>query len=306
MTSQARSRHGGRRGVAAAVAGALLAAATTAAVGAGPAAAESERFAYSTALTGVIDHSTERALGRTIDDARDKGADVLIVRLDTPGGQATATRAMIRDILAAPMPVIMYVHPSGGRADSAGMFMMLAADVAAMAPATNIGSATPVRQPIETDSPSEERILRDLDRKFLNSSAAFARTLAEERGRNADLAERMVRVAENVTAARARRERLVDVVAPSEPALLRAIDGFEVKGRKAQRLRSAGLPIRRVELARLDIAGDDVDGSSLWRSLLLVSAVAMTLGLLGVVASRGPRRYRRWKRLRRARARRNT
>lgn len=266
---------------------------------------EPERFAYSTALTGVIDRSTERALDRTIDDARDKGAEVLIVRLDTPGGQATATRAMIRDILAAPMPVIMYVHPSGGRADSAGMFMMLAADVAAMAPATNIGSATPVRQPIETDSPSEERILRDLDRKFLNSSAAFARTLAEERGRNADLAERMVRVAENVTAARARRERLVDVVAPSEPALLRTIDGFEVKGRKAQRLRSAGLPIRRVALARLDVAADDVDGSSLWRSLVLVSAVAMTLALLGVAALRGPRRYRRWKRRRRARARRD-
>ena len=264
-----------------------------------------ERFAYSTALTGVIDQSAARALDRTIDDARDKGADVLIVRLDTPGGQATATRAMIRDILAAPMPVVMYVHPSGGRADSAGMFMMLAADVAAMAPATNIGSATPVRQPIETDSPSEERILRDLDRKFLNSSAAFARTLAEERGRNADLAERMVRAAENVTAARARRARLVDVVAPSEPALLRAIDGFEVKGRKAQRLRSAGLPIRRVELARLDIAADDVDGSSLWRSLVLVSAVAMTLGLVGAVALRGPRRYRRWKRRRRARARHN-
>lgn len=287
------------------VAAAALSAATGLLAAAVAIGDEAERFAYSTALAGVIDHSAERALDRTIDDARDKGADVLIVRLDTPGGQATATRAMIRDVLAAPMPVIMYVHPSGGRADSAGMFMMLAADVAAMAPATNIGSATPVRQPIETDSPSEERILRDLDRKFLNSSAAFARTLAEQRGRNADLAERMVREAENVTAARARRERLVDVVAPSEPALLRAIDGFEVKGRKAQRLRSAGLPIRRVELARLDIAGDDLDGSSLWRSLVLVSAVAMTLGLVGLVALRGPRRYRRWKRLRRARARRD-
>lgn len=304
MASRARSRRGARRALH------LICAATlTAATGLVAAAVadgdEPERFAYSTALAGVIDHSSERALDRTIDDARDKGADVLIVRLDTPGGQATATRAMIRDILAAPMPVIMYVHPRGGRADSAGMFMMLAADVAAMAPATNIGSATPVRPPIETDSPSDERILRDLDRKFLNSSAAFARTLAEERGRNADLAERMVRVAENVTAGRARRERLVDVVAPSEPALLRAIDGFQVKGRKAQRLRSAGLPIRRVQLARLDIAADDVDGSSLWRSLVLVSAVAMTLGLVGVVALRGPRRYRRWKRRRRARARRN-
>ena len=280
-------------------AAALLAAAVAA--GAAP-----ERFAYSTALAGIIDHSAERALKRTIDDAGDKGADVLIVRLDTPGGLATATRAMIRDILAAPMPVVMYVHPGGGRADSAGMFMMLAADVAAMAPATNIGSATPVRGPIETASPSEERILRDRDRKYVNSMVAFARALAEERGHNADLAERMVRLAENVTAARARREGLVDVVASSEPALLRALDGFQVKGRKAQRLRTAGLPIRRVELARLDLAVDDVDDSSLWRSLVLVSAVAMTLGLIVVAALRGPRRYRRWKRRRRVRARRGT
>ena len=162
-----------------------------------------------------------------------------------------------------------------------------------------------MRVPSETASPSEERVLRDLDRKFLNSSAAFARALAEERGRNADLAERMVRLAENVTAARARRERLVDVVASSEPALLRALDGFQVKGRKAQRLRTAGLPVRRVELARLDLAADDVDDSSLWRSLLLVSAVAMTLGLVVLAALRGPRRYRRWKRRRRLRARRD-
>ena len=303
MTSRARARPGGRRGVAAALAGVLLAAAAVAAAGAGSAAAQSGRFAYSTALTGVIDRAAERALDRTITDARDKGADVLIIRIDTPGGLAVSTRTMIQDILAAPMPVIVYAHPSGARADSAGMFMMLAADVSAMAPATNIGSATPVREPIPTDSPTQQRILRDLDRKFLNDSAAFARSLAEQRGRNADLAERMVRAAQNVTAARARREGLVDVIAPSEQALLRSVDGFEVKGRRPQRLQTAGLPIRHLEFGTLDFAVEDVGNSSFWRSFALIGGGAMTLAVLAVAASRGPRTYRRWKRRRRVRSR---
>ena len=282
------------------LAGALAAAA---AAGGGTATADSERFAYSTALEGIIDPDVERALGRTIADAREKGADVLIIRLDTPGGLATSTRTMIQDMLAAPMPVIMYVHPSGGRADSAGMFMMLAADVAAMAPATHIGSATPVREPIQSRSRADDRILRDMDRKFLNDSVAFARTLAEDRGRNADLAERMVRVAQNVTAGRARREGLVDVIAPSEPALLRSLDGFAVEGRKAQRLRTAGLPIRHVELGTLDVTAQDVDNSSLLRSFVLIVGPALTLVAFGVALSRAPRSYRRWKRRRRARSR---
>jgi len=273
-------------------------------VGAASAGAGGERFAYSTALTGTIDRSTERTLDRAIADARAKNAEVLIIRLDTPGGSATSTRAMIQDILAAPMPVIVYVHPSGGRADSAGMFVMLAADVAAMAPATNIGSATPVRDPIRARSASEERILRDMDRKFLNGSVAFARSLAEERRRNADLAERMVRSAHNVTAGRARRERLVDLVVPSEQALLRAADGFRVKGRRAQRLQTAGLPIRHVDLASLDLAVEEVDNSWFLRSLVLVVGSALALVALAVAASRGPRSYRRFKRRRALRSRR--
>ena len=301
MTSRPPARPGRRRGVAAFLAGALPAAAV---IGAGPAAAQSERFAYSTALTGVIDRAAERGLDRTITDARDKGAAVLIIRMDTPGGLAQSTRTMIQDILAAPMPVIVYAHPSGARADSAGMFMMLAADVAAMAPATNIGSATPVRPPVEPGNRDQERIMRALDRKFLNDSVAFARSLAEQRGRNADLAERMVRAAQNVTAARARRERLVDVIAPSEQELLRTVDGFQVKGRRAQRLQTAGLSIRHMEFGTLDFTVEDVDNSSFWRSLALIGGGAMTLALLGIAAARGPRSYRRWKRRRRARSRR--
>ena len=302
MTTRARARAARRRGIIGARAFVVAAAVALGPAG-GAIAGEPERFAYSAAITGEIDPGTELALERTIADASLKEADVLILRLDTPGGSATSTRAMIQDMLGAPMPVIVYVHPSGGRAGSAGLFMMLAADVAAMAPATNIGSATPVRAPIEPASPTQERIMRDLDRKFLNDSVAFARALAEERGHNADLAERMIRVAQNVTARRARRERLVDVIAPSEQELLRALDGFDVKGRKATRLKTAGLQVRRAGFGTLDDTVADVDNSSFARSLLFVMGPALALVALAVGMTRGPRTYRRWKRRRRARSR---
>ena len=136
------------------------------------------------------------------------------------------TRAMNDDLLAARIPVVVYVAPDGARAGSAGLFLTMASDVAAMAPQTNIGSASPVV--IGPQGPAE--MPRILYRKLLNDTAAYVRTLAEGHGRNANLAERMVRRATNVTASRARRERLVDVVAGNETELLKHLDGFRVKG----------------------------------------------------------------------------
>src|ERR687898_3408697 len=101
-------------------------------------------IAYSIELTGTIDPATEQWLGQSLDDAADQGADVAIIRIDTPGGLDSSTREMVRDIIDAPMPVIVYVSPDGARAASAGLFITEAADVAAMSPQTNIGSATPV------------------------------------------------------------------------------------------------------------------------------------------------------------------
>ncbi len=125
--------------------------------------------------------------------------------------------------------------------------MILAADVAAMAPQTNVGSATPIWTGPPPRSKSEDQRLQDLRRKAINGGAAFARTLAEDHGRNADLAERMVRQAENLAALQARRQKLIDVVAPTEQALLRSLDGFVVKGQKAQRLDTSGLKIKHFD-----------------------------------------------------------
>jgi membrane-bound serine protease (ClpP class) len=198
-------------------------------------------IAYSIELSRTVDPATERWLGQALEDAEEEGARIAIVRLDTPGGLDTSMRSMVKDIVAAPMPVVVYVSPDGARAASAGLFITQAADVAAMARQTNIGSATPVQI-----GPGEEDEV--LGRKVRNDAAAYVRALAAGHGRNPDLAERMVREAANVTAERAKREGLIDVVAASERELLRELDGFEVQGPKAQTLDTGSLQIERREM----------------------------------------------------------
>jgi membrane-bound serine protease (ClpP class) len=194
------------------------------------------RFAYSLELSGDISPATSAWVNHALDEAADQNATVAIVRLDTPGGLDSSLRDIVKDILAAPMPVIVYVSPNGARAASAGVYITEAADVAAMAPETNIGSATPIS--IGPGGASDV-----LDRKITNDAAAYIRALAAGHGRNPALAERMVRRAVNVTAVEAKRAGLIDLIAPSEPALLRRLDGFRISGPKAQVLHTAGIPI---------------------------------------------------------------
>jgi len=201
-------------------------------------AAPSAGVAHSIEVSGTIDPANERWLGQALDDAAEAGARLAIVRLDTPGGLDTSMRSMVGDIVAAPMPVVAYVSPDGARAASAGLFVTQAADVAAMAPQTNIGSATPVQI-----GPGDEDEV--LGRKVRNDAAAYVRALAEGHGRNPDLAERMVRDAASVTAARAREAGLIDAVATTERDLLRTLDGLEIEGPKAQTLDTGGLRIER-------------------------------------------------------------
>lgn len=266
-------------------------------------AAKAGGLAYSVPLARTVDAASVHALQRAIDDARRGRAAVLILRLDTPGGESSSKREMVKAIAAAPMPVIVYVHPRGARADSAGVTLTLAADVAAMAPQTNIGSSTPVALGPPPRTSGEDQTLRDLRRKALNDSVALVRTLAEDHGRNADLAERMVRDAANVTALQARKEGLIDIVAADERALLRSLDGFHVEGAKAQRLETSGLEIKH---ASLDVAPVDtgatgpLDETSWWRSFALVFGMA---GLIAL-ALWGTRRGRSY--LRRRRRRRST
>lgn len=192
-------------------------------------------------LTGTIDPATAGWVREALADAAEQDRPLVILRLDTPGGLDTSMRAIVRTILDAPLPVVVHVAPDGARAASAGLFITMAADVAAMAPQTNIGSATPIRLGGgETDEV--------LGRKIRNDAAAYVRALAEGHDRNADLAERMVRKAVNVPAATALRRDLVEIVARTERELLAELDGLEVPGPKGQTLDTAGLRIERRDM----------------------------------------------------------
>lgn len=198
-------------------------------------------IAYSIELSGEISPATSGWVDRALGDAEDEGAAVAIIRLDTPGGLDSSTRDIVKDIVAAPLPVIVYVSPDGARAGSAGAYITQAADVAAMAPQTNIGSATP----ISIGPGSDDEVL---GRKIRNDAAAYIRALASAHGRNAAAAEASVIDAENLTAEEALEANLIDVVAPSEEALLEQLDGFRVQGPKAQTLGTAGLEIERHDM----------------------------------------------------------
>jgi membrane-bound serine protease (ClpP class) len=196
----------------------------------------SEPFAYSLELSGDISPATSAWVDDALGEAADEQATVAIVRLDTPGGLDTSLRDIVKDILAAPIPVIVYVSPSGARAASAGVYITQAADVAAMAPETNIGSATP----ISIGPGSDDEVL---GRKIRNDAAAYMRALAATHGRNPELGEEMVTRATNVTAREALEQNFIDLVASSERELLQAADGFRVRGPKAQVLQTADLRI---------------------------------------------------------------
>jgi membrane-bound serine protease (ClpP class) len=205
------------------------------------AGAQDSRIAYSIEFDGTVDPATEEWVDQALGDAADAGAELAIIRLDTEGGLDSSMREIIKDILAAPMPVVVYVSPDGSRAASAGAFITEAGDVAAMAPQTNIGSASPV-------SISGGDIGDVLGRKIENDAAAYIRALAEGHGRNGDLAERLVTEAENVSATEALDQDLIDVVAGSEEELLTELDGYEVQGPKAQTLATAGLEIEHHDM----------------------------------------------------------
>lgn len=171
---------------------------------------------------GTVDPAMRAAVGDAIEQAAARDAAALVLRLDTPGGLDSSMRDIVQDILGAPVPVIVHVAPNGARAASAGLFIALAAHVAAMAPQTNIGSATPVSL---GPGPQDEV----LGRKVRNDAQAYATALAEGRGRDAALARRMVADAVNVPAGEARARGLIEIVAPDTRGVLAAADGMRLR-----------------------------------------------------------------------------
>jgi membrane-bound serine protease (ClpP class) len=171
-------------------------------------------------IDGVVHPITVDLLAHALDQAASQGAAAVLLRLNTPGGLLEATRQMNEKIVASRVPVIAYVTPSGGRAASAGFFILEAADVAVMAPGTNTGASSPVVLSGQMDE--------TMRHKVENDASAWLRGTVEKRGRNAALADTTIRQASSFTEKEALDQHLIDLVAPSEQQMLEALDGRQI------------------------------------------------------------------------------
>jgi membrane-bound serine protease (ClpP class) len=182
---------------------------------------------------------TDEYIGRAIAEAEHSKAQALLIEINTPGGLLESTRDIIEKILASPVPVIIYVTPSGSRAASAGFFILESADVAAMAPGTNTGAAHPV-------SLGGGKMDDTMKEKIENDSAALMRSVVGKRGRNVEIAETAVRQSKSFTDQEALSQKLIDYVAPSEEDLFKQLQGKQVKRFNGQtiKLNLVGEPVR--------------------------------------------------------------
>lgn len=173
-------------------------------------------------LDDSIQPASLRYLQRGLDAARSGGAVLTIIELNTPGGLLASLRQMTTAITSAATPVVVYVTPSGGQAASAGFFLLMAADVAAMAPGTNTGAAHPV-------GPQGEDLQKTVSEKIANDAAALARSLAQARGRPEEWAEKAVRESASFTASEALEKKLIDLIAVDRGELLKSLHGRQIK-----------------------------------------------------------------------------
>jgi membrane-bound serine protease (ClpP class) len=171
-------------------------------------------------VDGVVHPVTTEIVAAAIAQAKQESAALLLVRLNTPGGLMDAMRGTIQQIVSSPVPVVTYVAPSGGRAASAGFFILESGDVAAMAPGTNTGAAHPVALTGEMDAEMKEKVVND--------SAAYMRSICTRRGRDSAVAETAVRQSKSFTEREALDQHLIDLIAPNEQQLLRLLDGRTV------------------------------------------------------------------------------
>ncbi|WP_259667606.1 NfeD family protein [Rhizobium lentis] len=245
--------------------------------------AGSERVALLLRLNGAVSPASADYVIRGIQLANDRKVALIVLQMDTPGGLDTSMRDIVRAILASSVPVASYVAPSGARAASAGTYILYASHIAAMAPGTNLGAATPIAlggsgQDNGQNGDSKERQSRNAaEAKAVNDAAAYLRGLAELRNRNADWAEKAVRDAASFSSTAAERERVIDFVASTVDELMAKANGRTV--------RAGGADIR-LDTVALAVQSIEPD----WRTRLLsviadpnVALILMIVGIYGLI-----------------------
>jgi membrane-bound serine protease (ClpP class) len=221
-------------------------------------------------IEGPIGPATASYISRALDQAADSRDECLVIQLDTPGGLVTSTEQIVKKFYAAKIPVVVYVAPSGAGATSAGTFITLAADVAAMAPHTRIGAAHPVSMGFGGGEATND-VMRT---KAENDLASFIRNIAEKRGRNAAWAETAVRQSASITSEKALETNVIDLIAKDLPDLLQQLDGRKIGGRV---LKTAG-----AEAVEIRVSAAEHLFQLFWQPEVMM--ILMLIAIYGIIA----------------------
>ncbi len=230
----------------------------------------SNRVVYQLDVDGSVNPAMATYLKKGIQEAENRGAAAVVIRLNTPGGLVDTTKGIIRSMINSGVPVVIYVAPGGSSATSAGALITMGADVAAMAPGTNIGAAHPV-------GAGGDQIDQVMTEKILNDLTAYMRSVAASKGRNVEWIERAIRQSVSVTAQEAKDLKVIDVVADSMADLLSKIDGMEIKKKgRMVTINTKGAVVKVFEsgwrLEFLDILADPY-----------IAYLLMMAGMLGIM-----------------------
>jgi len=227
-------------------------------------------------IEGTIGPTTASYIARAIGEAEKQKAQCLVIQLDTPGGLLESTKTIVQSLLASPVPTVVFVSPSGGTATSAGCFITLAADVAAMAPATTIGAA----HPVQMGGGSEEKPDDTMKEKMANYAISYIETIAAKRQRNVEWARSSVKESASITADKALELKVVELIARDMPDLLTQLHDREVNGRK---LKTSGASVVQVEMSVQERVFQ-----KLWRpEVMFILMLVAVYGIMGELSNPG-------------------
>lgn len=220
-------------------------------------------------INGGINPSSAEFINKSIRQAEKENAECLLIHLNTPGGLVTSTRGIVTDILQSRVPVIVYISPTGAHAGSAGVFITMAANIAAMAPETNMGAAHPVSLQGSMDSTMNEKVMND--------AAAFIKTIAMKRNRNVEWAEDAVRNSVSITEHEALEKNVIDLVALNDAVLLDQVNGKEVQMNNGVKiLHTKNAKVKKVEMGFFQKILDRISDPN-------VAYILMMLGFYGIM-----------------------